>query len=415
MTDGCSVTSDEVWTDGALISYVGPPRADAPKFEREIDLHGDLLMPGFKNAHTHSAMTFLRSYADDLPLEKWLFDKVFPLEDRLTPEAVYIYTRLAVLEYLKNGITASFDMYFYVDDYVRANLDSGFRTVMCAVAGSSSTPDFDTIADNYERFNSMGPLIGYRLGFHAEYTSKPETLRELSSLSHELKAPVWTHTSETEGEVEGCRGRHGGMTPPEYFESLGLYDYGGGGYHCVWLTENDMEIFKRRGLWVVSCPASNAKLAGGIAPLTDFMDRGINIALGTDGAGSNNSLDMFREMYLACVLQKLRCSDAAACPADMILRAATVGGARAMGLSDCDVISPGKAADMIVIDMSGPNMKPEHNIAKNLVYSGSPSDVRMTMIAGKILYEDGRYNVGMSADEIYAGVEKITREVLGNE
>ncbi len=412
MADGCAVTRDEVWTDGDRITYVGPERVDAPPFEREIDLRGDLLMPGFKDAHTHSAMTFLRSYADDLPLQSWLFDKVFPLEEKLTPEAIYAFTKLAILEYLSNGITASFDMYFHLDDYVSANLESGFRTVICAVAGSSSTPDFKTIEENYGRFNSMGPLVGYRLGFHAEYTSKPEVLRDLAALARQYKAPVWTHISETKSEVEGCRERHGGMTPAEYFDSLGLYDFGGGGYHCVWFTERDIEIFRRRGLWAVSCPASNAKLASGIAPLTELMDAGVGLALGTDGAASNNALDMFREMYLACVLQKLRRSDAAACGADRILEAATVGGARAMGLTDCDCIAPGKAADMIVIDMSRPNMQPEHNIDKNLVYSGSGANVRLTMIGGRVLYENGEYHIGEDAQRICERAAARTKEIV---
>ena len=399
-------------TDGDRITYVGPERVDAPPFEREIDLRGDLLMPGFKDAHTHSAMTFLRSYADDLPLQSWLFDKVFPLEEKLTPEAIYAFTKLAILEYLSNGITASFDMYFHLDDYVSANLESGFRTVICAVAGSSSTPDFKTIEENYGRFNSMGPLVGYRLGFHAEYTSKPEVLRDLAALARQYKAPVWTHISETKSEVEGCRERHGGMTPAEYFDSLGLYDFGGGGYHCVWFTERDIEIFRRRGLWAVSCPASNAKLASGIAPLTELMDAGVGLALGTDGAASNNALDMFREMYLACVLQKLRRCDAAACGADRILEAATVGGARAMGLTDCDCIAPGKAADMIVIDMSRPNMQPEHNIDKNLVYSGSGANVRLTMIGGRVLYENGEYHIGEDAQRICERAAARTKEIV---
>ena len=413
MVSDCSVAPGEVWTDGGKIAYAGPARdGKLPAFEREIDLKGDLVMPGFKNAHAHSAMTFLRSYADDLPLQSWLFDKVFPLEDRLTPEAVYAFTRLAILEYLAGGITASFDMYFYRDAYAQANIDCGFRTVIC---GALSAGDkISVAADDYAKFNALDPLISYLPGVHAEYTADEKLLRGMSELVHELKSPFWTHNSETKSETDGCFERHG-MSPTEYLDSLGLYDFGGGGYHCVWFSERDIEIFAEKGLWAVTCPCSNAKLASGIAPLERFEKRGVRLAVGTDGPASNNALDMFREMYLACVLQKLRLNDAAACPAENILLAACSGGARAMGLDGCDSLAEGKAADLAVISLHRPNMRPIHDVAKNLVYSGTRDNVRMTMVAGRILYENGEFRVGCDAEEIYAEAEKYTKELIENE
>ena len=413
MTSDCSVFRGEVWTDGGKIAYAGAPRAgELPEFEREIDLNGDLVLPGFKNAHAHSAMTFLRSYADDLPLQSWLFDKVFPLEDRLTPEAVYAFTRLAVLEYLSGGITASFDMYFHRDAYARANIDCGFRTVIC---GALSAGDkISVAADDYAKFNALDPLISYLPGVHAEYTADEKLLSGMSELVHELKSPFWTHNSETKSETDGCFERHG-MSPTEYLDSLGLYDFGGGGYHCVWFSERDIEIFAEKGLWAVTCPCSNAKLASGIAPLERFEKRGVRLAVGTDGPASNNALDMFREMYLACVLQKLRLNDAAACPAENILLAACSGGARAMGLDGCDSLAEGKAADLAVISLHRPNMRPIHDVAKNLVYSGTRDNVRMTMVAGRIVYENGEFRVGCDAEEIYAEAEKYTKELIENE
>ncbi|MBE6997956.1 MAG: amidohydrolase, partial [Ruminococcaceae bacterium] len=208
-----------------------------------------------------------------------------------------------------------------------------------------------------------------------------------------------------------CIERHG-LTPTELYESLGLFDYGGGGYHCVWLSDHDREIFKNRGLTVVSCPASNAKLASGIAPLQEYLDAGLHLALGTDGPSSNNGLDMFREMYLACVLQKLKCADAAAGNADAMLHAATVGGARAMGLSDCDCIAPGKQADLIVIDLQRPSMQPIINIPKNLVYSGSKDCVTLTMVAGKILYENGEFFLGEAPERIYETATAEMKKML---
>ena len=412
MTSDCSYFSGEVWTDGGKIAYAGPARSGVlPEFEREIDLGGDLVIPGFKNAHAHSAMTFLRSYADDLPLQSWLFDKVFPLEERLTPEAVYAFTRLAILEYLSGGMTASFDMYFHRDAYAQANIDSGFRTVIC---GALSAGDrISVAADDYAKFNSLHPLIGYLPGVHAEYTADERLLREMSELVHQLKSPFWTHNSETRSEVDGCMARHG-MSPTACLDSLGLFDFGGGGYHCVWFTDDDVRIFAEKGLWAVTCPCSNAKLASGIAPLGRFEKRGVKLAIGTDGPASNNALDMFREMYLACVLQKLERQDAAACPAEGILYAACSGGARAMGLENCDCLAEGKAADLAVINMDRPNMRPVHAVAKNLVYSGTRDNVRLTMVAGRILYENGEFFVGEDPGRIYAEAEKYTRELIGN-
>ena len=382
MAGDFAVTDSEVWVDGDKIAYVGPARADAPAFEREIDLRGDLLMPGFKNAHTHSSMTFCRSLADDVPLQPWLFEQIFPLEAHLTPERVYHFAKLAILEYLSGGVTAAFDMYFHRFMNAQAALDCGFRYVLCGMNCPAEQAE-----DEYVKCNAMGPLISLIPGIHAEYTVSIDEMTIIADLVQRHKAPFFTHISETASEHEQSVERHG-MTPTELYESLGLFDYGGGGYHCVWLSDHDMEIFKARGLSVVSCPASNAKLASGVAPLQKYLDAGIRLALGTDGPSSNNGLDMFREMYLACILQKLRLEDAAACDALKILQAATSGGAQAMGLKDCDCIAEGRQADMIVIDLQKPSMQPIINIPKNLVYSGSKDCVRMTMIAGKVLYEN---------------------------
>ncbi len=404
------LTQGELWTDGERIAYIGPARPDAPGFEREIDLRGDLLLPGFKNAHTHSAMTFLRSYADDLPLQSWLFAKVFPLEARLNPDAVYAFTKLANLEYLAGGVTAAFDMYYYRDAYVQSCIDSGFRSVLCGALTAGDT-DWTVAERDYENYNRIHPLIGYRLGIHAEYTASLELLRYLRGLTETHHAPFFAHNSETKSEVEGCQERHG-CTPTALFEREGLFEYGGGGFHCVHFPRSDREIFRRRGLWAVTCPASNAKLASGTAPLLEMLREGVHLAIGTDGPASNNALDFFREMYLACVLQKLRTEDAAAMDASEVLEMACCGGAKAMGLPDCDALAVGKQADLAVIDLSLPNMHPVHSIVKNLVYSGNPSNVRLTMIAGRILYEGGRFFLDQSAEDILAAAQRETEKLL---
>lgn len=407
--EGLAVTENEVWVDGDRIAYVGPAREDMPAFRRQIDLRGDLLMPGFKNAHTHSAMTFLRSMADDLPLQDWLFEQVFPREARLSPERLAAFAKVAFLEYLANGITACFDMYYYTDDFAALSRQWGFRGVICDALSANN--DWDEVYRSYEKYNGMGPFVKYQLGFHAEYTASIDMLKFLSKAAHELQAPVWTHNSETRSEVEGCIERHG-VTPTRLFDDLGLFDYGGGGYHCVWMSDEDIDIFRRRGLTAVLNACSNAKLASGIAPLRRFMDAGVRLAVGTDGPASNNALDMFREMYLINVLAKLDEKNAAAGDPGLILEAAVSGGARAMGLDDCDRIAPGKQADLIVIDMHRANMRPVHNVVKNLVYSGNPGNVLLTMIAGKIRYERGEFFVGEDAETVYREAERLTAELM---
>lgn len=379
------------------------------EWDREIDAQGNLIMPGFKNAHTHSGMTFLRSYTDDLPLQEWLFNKVFPLEEQLTGEDVYWNAILANMEYLTSGITADFDMYKKNHYNAKASIDSGFRTVLCG-----SINDFggtvQQMEQEYVHFNNLHPLISYQFGFHAEYTTSREILQGMADLGKKYQAPVYTHNSETAQEVQGCIERYG-VTPTVLFDQLGMYEYGGGGFHCVHMTEQDLEICRDKKVWVVTNPASNLKLASGIAPIKKMLDMGIGLAIGTDGPSSNNCLDMFREMFLTTALQKVSCLDATVVDAAEVLRMATVGGAQTMGLCDCDVLAEGKQADMIMIDLNQPNMQPTNNIVKNLVYSGSKQNVKMTMIAGKILYEDGEFAIGLEPEEVYEQVNRVIQRM----
>ncbi len=407
---GTEISDCEVWINGDSIYYVGKSKETLPTFEREINLDGKLLMPSFKNAHAHSAMTFLRSFADDLPLKQWLFDSVFPYEDKLTPEDVYHLTKCAILEYLSSGITAAMDMYFFPKECAQANIDCGFRTVICSgVSGNASS--VKRLENEFEYFKNLDPLVSYMFGFHAEYTCEYELLKAIGELALTYKTPVFTHNCETANEVDECKARYA-CTPTQLFERLHIYDNGGGGFHCVYLDDEDIEIFQKRKLWVVSCPASNAKLASGIAPLERYHKSGISLALGTDGAASNNALDMFREMYLATVLQKLLLSDAAAMPAENVLKMAISGSALAMGLKDCDCIDIGKKADLIVVDLSKPNMQPQNNIVKNLVYSACKQNVIMTMVNGKILYENGEFFVGENSCDIYKNAQNSANRIL---
>lgn len=405
MSEGIRILEGELWVEGNRITCVGTPDKPAPQWDREIDCGGDLLLPGFKNAHTHSPMTFLRSFADDLPLQEWLSTQVFPMEAQLEGDDVYQLTKLAILEYLTSGVTSFFDMYKDPDQVARAAADCGFRAVLCGHVNDFAG-DAAYLEDAFLRLNQYSELVGYRLGFHAEYTCSTGLLEQISALAHKYRAPVFTHNSETKREVQECIARHG-KTPTAFLDGLGLFDFGGGGYHCVHVTGEDLEIFQRRGLSAVTNPGSNCKLASGIAPLGKMREMGLMLAIGTDGPASNNCLDMFREMFLVTALQKLREENAAAMDAGAVLQMATAGGAKTLGLPDCDVLAPGKLADLIRIDLHQPNMQPLNHIANNLVYSGSKQNVRLTMVNGRILYEDGRFDIGAAPEEIYARANEI--------
>uniref|UniRef100_UPI003FEFCDBD amidohydrolase family protein n=1 Tax=Roseburia sp. TaxID=2049040 RepID=UPI003FEFCDBD len=411
------IIEGELWVKGDTICYLGAAKEagesvrgeDVIVWDREIDVKGNLLMPGFKNAHTHTAMTFLRSYADDLPLQDWLTRQVFPKEGQLTEDDVYWLNILGIMEYLTSGITSNFDMYFFPPVDAKASVDTGFRTVQTSGLNNFGGT-VELMEENYHKVNEMSDLTTFIVGFHAEYTTSKELMEGVAKLADKLKSPVWMHNAETKLEVDECKERWG-MTPTALTDSLGMYQYGGGGYHCVWVEDGDFEIFKKRGLTAVTNPASNLKLASGICPVKRFVDEGISMAIGTDGPASNNCLDMFREMFLTSTLAKVREMDAECVSADEILYMATAGGAKAMLLNDCDCLAVGKKADIIMIDLQQPNMQPENNIVKNLVYSGSKQNVKMTMVNGRILYEDNRFEIGFEPAEIYAKANAIIRRM----
>ncbi len=422
MLDGENILTGEVHTDGNSITYVGDATdkagedAKAAAFDREIDCGGNLLMPGFKNAHTHSGMTFLRSSADDLPLDEWLNTQVFPYEAKLTADDIYKLTRLAILEYLSGGTTAVMEMYLTPESIAKAANEMGFRMVQVGGVNNFSQ-SVELIEKYYNTLNGVSDLTSFAIGIHAEYTCSRELIGEIAALAAKYRAPVYAHISETAKEVEEFRGRYG-MSPVAFLASEGLFDYGGAGYHLVHTDAEDIRILKERGIGVVTNPGSNTKLASGIAPISDYLEAGLTIAIGTDGPASNNCLDMFREMFLTTGLAKLRENSACAVPAFDVLTMATRGGAQIMGLPETDAIAPGKKADIILLDLMQPNMQPLQNIPRNIVYSGSKSNVLMTMVGGSILYErreniDDSFHVGESASEIFRAAQEVRDRILG--
>ena len=406
MIDDKIIKADLVVEDN-LIAYIGKDSSSFAPFDKVIDCHNNLLMPGFKNAHAHSAMVFLRGKADDVTLQDWLFKIVFPREEHLQPMDIYHLNKVAYLEYLSSGITACFDHYFYPLEGAKAAEEVGMRTLLLATYDEKYMRG-EGLKNNYHRFNdNQDGLVKYAIGFHAEYTTDEELLQGTKEVINDLKCPFFTHIAETKKEVAECIDRHG-VTPAKFLYDEGLFKYGGGGFHCIYLTDEEVKIFKENNLTVVSCPGSNAKLASGIAPLTYYFNEGINIALGTDGPASNNSLDMFKEMYMAATLQKIINNDARSIPAFEILKMATVNGAKIMGLDNADVLAVNKYADIIMIDLQKPNMQPVNNIVTNLVYAGSKDNVILTMINGKILYQNGQYFLKETPEEIYKKAEEIT-------
>ncbi len=417
--DVFGIICGELWVIRDRIVYVGSGEdptgilerlgMDIVLWEREMDCGGNLLMPGFKNAHAHTYMTFLRSFADDLPLEEWLYQMCFPMEEKLTEENIRPFEILGIMEYLSGGITTAFDMCYFPPVYARVAADCGFRAVQ--VSGVNSFGGrIEVVEENYLKVNEMSDLTSFFIGFHAEYTTKPELMEGIARLAQKYRSPVFMHNSETEKETRECVERYG-MTPTRLTDELGMYEYGGGGFHCVWCNDDDIRIFRERGLTAVTCPAANLKLASGIMPLKRFYDYGINLAIGTDGAASNNCLDMFKEMFLASALAKVREMDAECISADRILYMATAGGARAMGLPECDRLAAGKKADLILIDLAQPNMQPENNPVKNLVYSGNKENVLLTMVNGRILYEKGKFCFGVDPGDVYREANEIVRSM----
>ena len=402
------IISGELAVKDNRIIYIGPSYNEEVA-DRVIDSEGNLLMPGLKNAHAHTAMVFARSCSDDLSLHDWLYTTIFPMEERFEDGDIYHLTKLGILEYLTSGITAAFDMYFHVPEIVKASEEIGFRSVILA---TSAQEPISLLKERYLGINKPDSLCKYFLGIHAEYTTSEERIKDVVGLAHELKAPIYLHVGETESEVAGCVERHG-KTPVKYLDSLGFFDYGGGGFHCNYFTDEEVEIFKKHNCYVVTCPCSNLKLASGIAPLYRYQKAGLTIAIGTDGAGSNNALDMFREMYLVSALQKVTNKDPRVMDGFEVLKMATINGAHALGLNDSDVLDVGKYADIIMIDLKNPAMQPINNIAKNIVYSGSKDCVKMTMINGKILYYNHEFFVDQDVNKIIEKANEITKRLKG--
>lgn len=385
-----------VGIDGEKITYISK---EAPKrgFGRVYDGTGKLLMSGFVNTHAHSPMALMRGYGENMALQDWLNKKIFPFEAKLTGDAVYWATMLAMAESVRFGIVSTTDMYYFSEDMVRAIAESGTknnlsRSITCFDDSElwelESAKEMKSLFETYH--NAEGGRIKVDMSIHAEYTSTPKIVRQMAEYTSFIGANMHVHLSETQSEHEECKARHG-MTPAAYFNRLGLFDTPTTAAHCVWIEGDDFEILKEKGVTVASNPVSNMKLASGVCNVPKLLDMGINVSLGTDSVASNNSLNYIEEMKYFATAAKERVKDPTAVTPKQALRAATSSGAQSQGRSDTGVLARGKKADLIVLDISGPHMHPVHSLINNLVYSASGSDVVLTMADGKILYENGKY------------------------
>ena len=401
----------EVLIENGTIRSIG---AGAPRFaaDREIDCRGNLLMSGFCNAHAHAAMCLFRGIADDLTLERWLYDRIFPLEENLNEDDIYWGTMLQIAEFVRGGITCFADMYFFPDSVAAAAKNANLCLALCC--GSNAVKDEEVvrdIANYYTKFSNMSDRLRYFPGVHAEYTSTERLLEMVADFAAECGSPTCIHLSETLKEVGDCTVRHSGLTPPQYLHKIGYFDNGGIAAHCVYADKDDLALLKQSGVVPVVNGASNLKLASGVAPVASMLRMQMRPALGTDGTASNNAASMFREMYLYACLQKEMLKDASAVSAAQALAAATENGYRALGFQGGS-LRPGRLADLVLIDLSAPNLQPPSGICGNLVYSASESNVLLTIAGGKVVYEYGDYHIGEPLEKIYGECRKRQKRLM---
>lgn len=400
------------------IKYVGDVLPSDFIAHMIIDAKGKVVMPGLVNAHTHTPMVLLRSYADDLPLQEWLFDKIFPIEDKLAAEDVYWASMLAVMEMLKSGITCFADMYFHMDEVAKAVSKAGIRANLSrGLQGFDA--DFDPMEDkrlleNEQLFKDWDGEANGRIRVtvapHSVYTCVPEYLKACVELAQNLETGIHIHVSETEKENQECIEKYG-KTPVQHLNDLGVFQLKTLAAHCVHVSEEDMDILKNNHVTVVYNPGSNLKLGSGIAPVKRMLEKGINVALGTDGGSSNNNLNMFEEMHLAALVSKGVEMDPTIMKAHQVLKMAITNGVKALGMErEVGAIQPGMKADLIIVNANKPHFYPMHNVMANLVYSAQAADVETVIVDGKILVDQGEFKT-IDYQEVIYNIGKITGRV----
>lgn len=409
---------------GDRIEYVSekaPTEEMRRKFGEVYSKKNVVLMPGFYNAHGHSPMSLMRGYGENLPLDRWLNELIFPFEAKLYSKGVYWGTLLSMAESIRYGIVSTTDMYYFTDDMVRAISVSGEKNNISRSVTNVMHEDPKDLQALKEMRDAIVMYHGFENGrvivdasLHAEYTNDDRTARAVAECAKEFDVNMHVHVAETESETEGCKERHNGMTPVEYLDSMGIFDQHTTAAHCVWLTDDDREILKSRHVTVASNPISNLKLVSGVCDVPKLYAKGVNVAIGTDSTSSNNSLNFFEELKTFALLGKIKSGDPALMSPAQVLNSATRAGAVSQGRMDCGFIKDGFKADIIAVDLDVPNMQPVHDVMNNLVYSASGNDVCMTMVDGKVLYKDGEYttiDIEQVIAETNIAKEKILKEL----
>ena len=404
--------------DGDSIDYIGTDKPPV-SYDTEKDMSGRLLLPGLINCHGHSPMVLLRGVGSDLSLQEWLFGKIMPIEDKLTAEDIKIGNQLALLEMISTGTTSYSDMYFEPQTAVENALACGIkanisRPVQCFDKDESYGENFRAkeSIQLFKDFHGAGDgRVRIDFSVHAEYTCFEHIVGPYSADCKALGGRMHIHLSETKKEHDECVEKYG-KTPARWFYDLGTFDSPTAAAHCVFVTEEDMALMLEKGVSPIHNPTSNMKLGSGFAPIQRMLDLGLNVTLGTDGAASNNNLNMMEELHLAAVLHNGHTQDPTLMKPAQLLAMATVNGARLQGREDTGALEPGKKADIIAIDLDRPHLYPNLDPLALLVYSAQGSDVAMTMVDGRILYENGEF-LTLDAEKIKAEARSAVERLYG--
>ncbi|MDR0531623.1 MAG: amidohydrolase [Oscillospiraceae bacterium] len=416
--DGVQLSRCDIGVEGGGVAFVGQaPPEFAP--DKVIDGSKRLVMPGLINAHTHAYMTLFRNRADDLPFRAWLFDRILPMEDRLRPGDSYWGAMLACCEMLRSGTTCYNDMPIFSPENARAALDSGMRAVIGRGLVGEGYDDPGGLRRLGEAEAEIAEYRGcgegrlrFMLAPHAPYTCAPAYLRRVIETARRLGVGIHTHLGESRGEIAGLKEQYQ-QTPFEYMEAAGLFALPTVAAHCVYMTENDMAIAARHGVSVATNPVSNLKLANGVAPVPKMLKAGINVALGTDGAASNNSLNMLRELGYLCLLHKGWNEDPESLPAARGIFIATMGGAKALGLADqVGSIEPGKRADLTILNLEQSHWYPHSDLLGALCYGAQGGEVETVLVNGEILLENGSFTK-LDEERVRYEAQRVSDRVCG--
>ncbi len=410
--DNSNVLRGDIGISGKNIAFVG--KDDSFVADEIYDGKGMIAMPGLVNTHTHISMTLLRNYADDMRLHEWLFEKIFPAEDKLTGDDIYLGAQLGICESIRGGITTFNDMYYFENKVAEAAAETGINANICRCVMSQET-DMAKIKADYrlgEALELYSNFSGYddgricvELGPHAVYTSSKEYLHHIANIAVDKAMRVHIHVSETKRENDECVAQTG-VSPTAYLESLGYFATPTLAAHCVHLSEKDIDILASHRVSISHNPSSNLKLASGFAPIIDYIESGINVALGTDGASSNNNLDIFEEAHIAAITQKCLTNNPTTLPARQVLTMATQNGAKALGRSNTGILQKGYRADIILINSNTPNMLPLHNPESAVIYSANAADVDTVFCNGRLLMR-GRELLTIDEEKVFHNVRKF--------